>query len=291
MLPQPARYRVGNVDIAVLTDGTCEADAGVIMGVVPRALWEPVIGRPDANNRVTAGLNCVLIRSQGKTLLIDTGFGDKLSEAQRKVVPGDYGYLPESLMACGVAPAEIDVVVNSHLHADHCGWNTIRRGDGLVPYFGNARYCVHRSEIEDARHPNERTRSTYYAENFEPVIAADRLDAVQGETRLTDEVTLIETPGHTAGHLGVAITSGGETALSLGGMLQHEVQLERPPWIAALDTMPLISLETKRAIVHRALRDHALLFCGHLAFPGAGRMVASKGGRPHFETVAPGVGA
>ena len=288
-LPPPARYRVGNVDIAVLTDGTFEADAGVVMGVVPRILWEPAIGTPDANNRISAGINCLLIRSRGKTFLVDTGFGDKLSEAQRKsIFPGDYGHLPESLEACGVAPAEIDVVVNSHLHADHSGWNTIRRGEDVVPYFGNARYCIHRSEIEDARRPNERTRATYFAENFEPLVAADRLDPVAGETRLTDEVTLIETPGHTAGHLGVAISSGGETALYLGDMLQHEVQLARLPWIAAFDVMPLVSLETKRSIVERALRDNSILFCGHLAFPGAGRMVTTNGGRPQFEALAPG---
>jgi glyoxylase-like metal-dependent hydrolase (beta-lactamase superfamily II) len=156
-----------------------------------------------------------------------------------------------------------------------------------VPFFDNAAYYIHRQEIDDARHPNERTRATYLAENFEPVAAAGRVEAVEGELALTDEVTIFQTPGHTPGHVGVAITSGGETALYLGDMLQHEVQLARLPWIAAFDVMPLVSLETKRAIVQRALRENALLFCGHVSFPGAGRMVAPEGGRPRFVTADP----
>jgi glyoxylase-like metal-dependent hydrolase (beta-lactamase superfamily II) len=178
-------------------------------------------------------------------------------------------------------------VVNSHLHAGHSGWNTVRRGDAVVPYFDRAAYHIHRHEIEDARHANERTMATYLAENFEPVAAVGRLEPVEGETYLTDEVTLIETPGHTRGHIGVAISSGGETALYLGDMLQHEVQLGRLPWIAAFDVMPMVSLETKRSIVERAVRDHSLLLCGHVTFPGAGFMVAPEGGRPRFEPAVP----
>ncbi len=282
-IPRPAQFRVGSVELAVLSDGEFWPDAGVVMGIVPRVMWEPVIGPPDEKNRITASLNTLLIRSRDRTFLVDTGMGDKLTGAFRTAVfPGDYGHLPESLTAVGVTPGEIDVVINSHLHADHCGWNTVRRGEALAPYFERARYYVHRREIEDASHPNERTRAGYLAENFIPLQEAGVLEPVEGETRLTDEVTIIETPGHTEAHCSVVISSGAETAIFLGDIIHHQSQIERLPWVAALDVLPLVSMETKRALIQRALRENALLISAHKVFPGAGRLQATDGGRPKW---------
>ncbi len=278
--PALARYRVGSVDLAVVSDGYFEADAGVVMGIIPRVMWEPMIGTPDAQNRMRAGLNCLLIRSGGKTILVDTGMGNKTSEALKKTVyPGDYGYLLQSMKLAGVEPGDIDVVINSHLHADHCGWNTIRKGDGLALTFERAAYHIHRDEVEDARHPNERTRATYFAENLEPVAAANRLEVVEGEVHVSPEVTIIPTPGHTSGHVAVVVSSGGESAIFLGDMIQHEVQMTRLPWIAAFDLMPMVSMESKRMIVDRARRDSSLIVSGHVLFPGAGRIETPEGGR------------
>lgn len=278
-----ARYTVGEFEIAVVSDGEIRLDGGAVFGLVPRLLWEPVIGREniDAEYRIPQGLNCMLVRRGETVALIETGMGNKHDEKVRtRIFPGDYGHLLESLSEAGVHPAEVTVVANTHLHADHCGWNTVRRDDGRVaPTFPNARYYVQKGEYEVARHPNERTAATYYAENFEPLAESGQLELVEGEREIAPGIHFLPTPGHTADHASIVLSSGGETAIYTGDLVHHEVQLERPAWIAAFDVMPLVSLETKKRLAEKAIRERALLICVHNAFPGVGRLTERDGKR------------
>lgn len=282
-----AHYTVGNIDVSVLSDGTFRLDAGAVMGLIPRVMWEPILGREniDAEHRMQLGLNCMVVRSQGQVLLVDTGMGNKLSGAVReKAFPGDYGYLLENLAANGIQPEDVTVVANTHLHADHCGWNTVRGEDGqLRPTFPNARYVIQAGEYEAATHPNERTRGTYFAENFEPLAATGQLELVDGETELIPGVKFWPTPGHTQDHASIAISSAGQTAIYTGDLVHHAVQVERPAWIAAFDILPLLSLESKKKLAERALRENALLICVHNAFPGVGRLTERDGKRKFVE--------
>lgn len=280
---RPARYRVGDVDLAVVSDGVFYQDAGVIMGVVPRAVWEPVIGPPNAQNHVQLSLNCLLIRSAGKTILVDTGIGAKLDEKQRtRFFPGDYGHLLRRLRTLGVGPEEIGVVVNSHLHFDHCGWNTAAVHGRLLPTFPNATYYAQRGEYEEALHPNQRTRASYLLENIAPLAEGGRLELVDGEAALTPSVRIVPTPGHTPHHASVVISSGGETAIYIGDLVQHGSQIARTAWISAFDVLPLVAMDTKQALLERAVRERTLLVSPHAEFPGAGRIV-DDGGRPRFD--------
>lgn len=281
---QPAaRYTVGNIEIAVISDGTFRLDAGAVMGLIPRTMWEPIIGPEniDAHHRMELGLNCMVVRSGEQVVLVDTGMGSKLSQSTReKAFPGDYGYLLPGLAAIGIRPEDVTVVANTHLHADHSGGNTVRDSDGqLRPAFPNARYIIQAGEFEAASHPNERTRGTYFAENFEPLAASGQLELVEGETELIPGVMYWPTPGHTRDHASIAITSGGETAIYTGDLVHHAVQVERPAWIAAFDILPLASLESKKRLAERALRENALLICVHNAFPGVGRLTEHDGRR------------
>lgn len=282
-MPRAARYAVGSLDIAIVSDGTFRLDGGAVFGLIPRVMWEPVIGRDniDAEYRVPLGLNCMVVRSGDDVLLADTGFGNKLTGAVReRAFPGDYGHLLDELAALGIARTDVTAVANTHLHADHCGWNTMRDETGdLVPTFPNAHYFIERGEYEAASHPNERTRGTYFAENFEPLAATGQLELVDGEREIIPGATFLPTPGHTADHASIALASGGETAIYLGDLIHHAVQMERPAWIPAFDILPLVSLETKKAIAERAIRERALLISVHNAFPGAGRLVEENGRR------------
>ncbi|MCC7364232.1 MAG: MBL fold metallo-hydrolase [Dehalococcoidia bacterium] len=278
----PARYRLGDFDIAVISDGYIKLDGGAVFGLVPRVLWEPVIGKDhiDDQHRISLGLNCLVVRRGSDVLLIETGMGSKLTGSMReKVFPGDYGYLLENLAALGLRPEDVTAVANTHLHADHCGWNTVRKGDNVVPSFPNARYFVQAGEYAAATHPNDRTRATYLAENFAPLEASGQLELVSGEQEIVPGVHFLPTPGHTADHASLVLSSGGETAIYLGDVAHHEVQVERPAWVAAFDILPVISLETKKALAERAVRERALLFCVHNAFPGVGRLVEREGKR------------
>jgi glyoxylase-like metal-dependent hydrolase (beta-lactamase superfamily II) len=119
-----------------------------------------------------------------------------------------------------------------------------------------------------------------------PIEQKGRLELLDGETKITDEVTLVPTPGHSAGHASVVLASGGESAIYIGDIAQKAVQLERTAWVAAFDIMPLVSMETKKRLVEQAIADGSLLIAVHAPFPGLGRMTRSEQGHRHWEPVA-----
>jgi glyoxylase-like metal-dependent hydrolase (beta-lactamase superfamily II) len=280
----PSVFEVGAVRVDVLSDGYFLMDAGGVFGLVPRTLWEPLAGSPDQNNRVRLDLNCLLVRDGSRTVLIDTGIGDKIEPRRRETAyPGDYGHLLASLTALGVRPAEVDAVINTHLHFDHCGWNTAMVHGALIPTFPNARYYIQRGEWEAAAHPNERTRATYLADNLTAIAESDQVELVEGELQVTPSLRILPTPGHTADHTAVVLSSQGETAIYLGDVVQHPLQIDRPAWISAFDILPLVSLETKKRLVQEAFESGALLITTHAPYPGAGR-IRDEDGRKRYVT-------
>jgi glyoxylase-like metal-dependent hydrolase (beta-lactamase superfamily II) len=293
-IPSGARYAIGGVHFAVVNDGTHWYDAGAIFGVVPRIMWERQQRELDDRYRMPTGLNCLLLRSQGKTVLIETGVGGKPGDREAAGSPAENGTLMTSLAALDVSPEEIDVVVNTHLHSDHCGWNTsVAPGadpdapESLIPTFPNASYYVSRAEWEDATHPNERTRATYLAKNLDPV--ADRLELVDAEreTAITDEIVFLPTPGHTHGHGSVVVRSGREWGVYVGDLVQHRSQLERTAWVSGLDVLPLVSMETKKQLVERCIEEQALVMFCHGPYPGVGRMTRTAEGHRKWVDVQP----
>ena len=280
-------HRLGNLDLRILSDGQFYQDAGAVFGIVPRVMWERA-AQPtlDEQHRLSLGLNSVLVRSHEKLILIETGVGDK-EGPRRQATPLAEGNLLAELAALDIGPEQVDVVINTHLHADHCGWNTRTSEEGaLVPTFPRARYLIQRGEWEAAIEPNERTRATYLSENLLPLEEAGLLELVDGELAVTPEVTIIPTPGHTEDHASVVLTSGGETAIYIGDMVQHGVQLERTAWVSAFDILPLVAMETKKRIVERAIREQALVVSVHCPYPGLGHLTRSEDGRRHWEPLA-----
>ncbi len=286
-MASPHTHRLGSLDLQILSDGTYYQDAGAVFGIVPRVMWER-IAKPDLNGQyqMPIGLNSLLVQSSGKLVLIETGVGNKEGH-RRQASPIEDGDLLSALASLNIQPDEIDIVINSHLHADHCGWNTrAGEGDEPVPTFPSARYLIQRGEWEAAISPNERTRATYLAENFVPLESSGQLELVDGETTVTPEITMISTAGHTEDHASVILSSGGETAIYIGDIVQHHVQLERTAWVSAFDLLPLVSMETKKRIVDRAIDEQALVISVHAPFPGLARMTRSEDGRKHWEPLA-----
>lgn len=255
--------KIGDVRVEVVSDGTFWLDAGGHFGLVPKTLWQRV-AQADELNRVPLSLNCLYIESEGKRILVDTGLGDKLAPREREIFKRqEEGVLLASLARLGVSPEDIDLVVNTHLHSDHCGGNTRRDGDKILPTFPRAEYWVQGREFEDASHPNERTRATYHLENYMPLQELGRLRLYAGETEVTGQVRTMLTPGHTPGHQSVVIESQGETAIYLADLSPWAVHFERLAWIPAYDLEPLLTLETKRRMRQMAFEREALLFFEH----------------------------
>ena len=275
----PLIYQIGRVRVHLISDGVFWTDGGGVFGVVPRVLWEKVI-QPDALNRIPMALRCLLIESGEGLILVDTGYGTKLSPKwlQQLNLTGDIR-LPDNLAAAGFTAANVRLVINTHLHPDHCGGNTIFGPDGqLQPTFPNATYLMQRLELADASFPNGATRGTYSAENFLPLVdlcakpsGSGCARLLSGDTQVTAEVRVQVTPGHTRSHQVVIVESAGETAIFLGDA-GYGANLERLAWVPAFDVEPLQSIETKRAFRDWAWRRDALLFFQHDIAVPAGRL-------------------
>jgi glyoxylase-like metal-dependent hydrolase (beta-lactamase superfamily II) len=256
--------RLGNVNLHAVSDGIYWSDGGGLFGLVPKALWEQV-AKADELNRLPFQLRCLLIETEKQRILVDTGYGDKLSDKEREQngLVGERRLLG-GLEALGVGPLDVDLVINTHLHGDHCGGNTRRDESGeLVPTFPWATYCVQRLELADAVFPNERTQATYCRDNWEPFQQAGQLRILSGDTRLADGVRTILTPGHTRAHQCVVIESEGHTAIFMGDLASWPIHIERLAWVPAYDVEPLISIETKRNVARWAVDNRVLLIFEH----------------------------
>ncbi|HEY6465292.1 MAG TPA: MBL fold metallo-hydrolase [Candidatus Acidoferrales bacterium] len=236
--------KLGDLEFHCLSDGHIYLDGGAMFGIVPKPLWEKRTPA-DSRNRIRLGLNCVLIYAGGKRILVETGAGGKFDQKRRDIYRLDGPRLDAHLREYAIAPGDIDIVVNTHLHFDHCGGNTRLEKDKIVPVFPNARYVIRKGEYKNATHVNERTRATYFAENFAPLEAAGQLQLVESDTEIVPGVELICAPGHTADMQCVKLSGGGKTAFLLADLVPTTAHLPLA-WGMGYDLFPLIVLENKR---------------------------------------------
>ena len=198
------RTMIGDFELSIFSDGTYPLDGGAFFGVVPKVMWSKKVAADD-RNYCTAGLNSLLIRTGRETVLVETGMGNKLSERMRKFY-GQPARLMDNLAAGGVSPEDIDIVINSHLHFDHCGWNTVRDKDGkILPTFPRAKYYAPLGEWEYARHPSERDAISFISENYDPLVESGQMTLLKGGEEIVPGISVKRFPGHTAHLLGIVI--------------------------------------------------------------------------------------
>jgi glyoxylase-like metal-dependent hydrolase (beta-lactamase superfamily II) len=252
--------------VHALEAGLQRLDGGAMFGVVPKPLWEKRIPA-DERNRIPLALRCLLVEAPHALVLIDTGVGNKESQKFTDIYGienrGSPTRLEDALAAAGFRPGDVDLVVNTHLHFDHAGGDTLRdEQGGIVPAFPRARYLVQRRELEFAGLPNERVRASYLPDNYRPLIEAGLLDMLDGESLVTEGVRVLPTPGHTPFHQSVLIESRGEVACFLADVCPTSAHVPLP-WIMGYDLEPLVTLETKRALWARAREEGWLLVFEH----------------------------
>jgi glyoxylase-like metal-dependent hydrolase (beta-lactamase superfamily II) len=209
---------LGDFELSVFSDGTYPLDGGAFFGVVPKVMWSRKVTADD-KNCVTTGLNSLVIRTEssraGKhTVLVETGMGNKLSDRMVKFY-GQPAQLLNNLAAGGIAPEDVDIVINSHLHFDHCGWNTVRDKTGkIVPTFPRAKYYAPEGEWQYARHPSERDAISFISDNYDPLVESGQMTLLQGdeEIEIVPGISVKTFPGHTAHMQAVIIRSGGKSA-------------------------------------------------------------------------------
>lgn len=211
------RMTVGNVEVRHLYDLVADFPLTLdqLFPTVPSEAWEPY--RREYPSLFGPGnawhwhAGCYLIRSRGRTLLVDTGVGP--SSLGMATWLGTGGQLPDRLRAVGVSPEEVETVVFTHLHPDHVGWNLLEDGGAYRPTFPRARYVAHRADWDTFRKPEVRqalegVAGDFFAQTLEPLEALGVLDLADGERSITEEVTTLHTPGHTPGSMGLLISSG-----------------------------------------------------------------------------------
>lgn len=253
--------RIGNTELSFISDGTLRLDGGAFFGVVPKPLWRNWLP-PDRRNRVELGLNCLLVKTNGKTILLDTGAGNKHLPRQKAFHAMKAGQLIKNLQASGVAPEDIDIVALTHLHFDHAGGCTNIDDKGVItPTFPKATYLVQQLDWNEAIYTNERTRSAYYEQDFLPLQTSGQLTLINGDAEIAPGIWLKHTGGHTAGHQIIYIDSLGQRAASLGDILGTRHHLP-PHYTTAWDLYPTETIEKKRDILSKAEKEGWLLtFC------------------------------
>jgi glyoxylase-like metal-dependent hydrolase (beta-lactamase superfamily II) len=252
--------KLGDFELYTLSDGFFALDGGQMFGVVPKPLWQKRIPADD-RNRVRLSLTCLLVRSGRANILVDTGIGDRFDAKQADIYGVEH---PTTLLAdlakLGLVPEDIDLVIDTHLHFDHCGWN-LRRQDGrLVPTFPRARYLVQRGEWEHALNPTERDHASYIAECFRPVEAQTEL--LVGEREVMPGIRVEVVPGHTRNLQCVRIESRGEIAYFLSDLVPTSAHLSYP-WIMSFDLYPMETLAAKKRLLPELAREEAVVVFPH----------------------------
>jgi glyoxylase-like metal-dependent hydrolase (beta-lactamase superfamily II) len=278
-LPLHQSRQIGHFKVHALQAGGQQLDGGAMFGVVPKPLWQRKIA-PDDRNRIPMGMRCLLIEHDDGLILIDTGAGNKEDQKFIDIYgiensgTGGRTMLEDGIRAAGFSPEEVKLVINTHLHFDHAGGNTfVNEGGEVRMAFPNARYLVQRGEMEYATHTNERTAASYFTRNWDAVVAAGRFDLIDGDREIVAGVLARRTPGHTPYHQSIIIDGGGgEIACFLADLIPTSSHVPLP-WIMGYDVEPLVTLESKRALLARAAAEHWLLILEHDAFKPWGRAV------------------
>jgi glyoxylase-like metal-dependent hydrolase (beta-lactamase superfamily II) len=272
------RTTVGDFELTILTDGTFFLDGGAMFGVVPKPMWQRR-SPADAENRILLGTNTVVVRTGKETVVIETGLGNKLPAKMRHIFDAQQ-LLPSALSAADIRPEEVDIVINSHLHFDHCGWNTMLTPDGsVVPTFPNARYFAHRGEVEHGRLQLERDGVSYISENYEPLIASGQMTLLDGPDEIIPGISVDLYPGHTAQLMGIYIDSAGQRACYISDLIPTSAHLD-VTWVMGYDLDPLTCIEQRKRFYSRAIPEKWLVLFTHDHDHPMGYVELSDKGKP-----------
>jgi glyoxylase-like metal-dependent hydrolase (beta-lactamase superfamily II) len=253
--------KLGELEFQVLSDGGMFLDGGAMFGVIPKPLWEKKCPA-DGRNRIEMAMNCLLIRAAGKRILVETGAGDKMNAKFRDIYGLDGPKLLPRLRDHGLAPEDIDIVIDTHLHFDHCGGNTRVEKGVAVPVFPNAQYLVQKGEFEHALNPTERDRASYFEFNYAPLRQSGQLQLLEGDREIVPGVEVLRVPGHTANMQCVKLTGGGKTAFLLADLVPMVAHLPLP-WIMGYDLYPVTTLEQKKKWLPQIVHQGWLALFGH----------------------------
>jgi len=267
--------KVGNVEIVALLDTSAKVPCSMVFPAVGHDDWARHAEHLEDGDNLPLSISSYLVRGAGKTVLVDTGIG-----AKDRPFFGN-GRLPDALAEAGVQPGDIDLVLATHIHIDHVGWHTTKRGDAWVPTFPRAKHIFNRAEYDYFTAPAVAAdpQFPWVADCVLPLRDAAEVELVGDEAAVTPEITLLPSPGHTPAHTSFLVQSAGESALILGDVAHNPAQITEPGWQPIFDMDPAQASATRAALAQRIQEQGWRLVAGHFAHPGFGRVVLVEGKR------------
>ena len=255
---------VGNVELISLTDGLGSRNPVDVFPVSNIDIWrDEYADLLDDQDLIHPRYGSVAVRSCGKLIIVDTGDGPP------------NGQLLGDMQAKGVSRDEVNLVVLTHLHGDHVGWNlTFGR-----PTFPNARYLIPKADYEYWTGPEVIVSAPRVESQVMPLDELNVMDLIEGEYQITDEVTALPTPGHTPGHTSFMIHSGGDTAIILGDVAHSPAQAHYTNWSPAFDVDPDVARSTRHRVLDKVEQEGSLICAGHFPDPGFGLLLRKRGRR------------
>jgi len=270
--------KFGNYRVEVIPDCEFRLDGGAMFGVVPRNLWARV-HPPDDQNRIRMNMNCLFIEADGERILIDTGIGEKWNEKYRAM----YGInrtrsFDESLKAiAGVTSSDITIVINTHLHFDHAGGNSIRNDTGqAVPAFPNARYFLSQAEYEHAELPSERDRASYFPENWQPIKESGQLELKEADYEVVPGLTMETHAGHNRSMQCPRLARDGKVLFGFADLVPTRAHVPYA-WVMGYDLYPVETVEAKKKLLPQAAQENWTCLFYHDPDQALGKIVEENG--------------
>jgi glyoxylase-like metal-dependent hydrolase (beta-lactamase superfamily II) len=278
-----ASVTLGSIEISLVRESIHWWDGGNFFGVVPKTLWSKRI-QADELNRIPLGFNCYLIRTGDHTILVETGAGDKQDAVarERMKLPPQAEPLPDVIARHGFDPEAIDIVINSHLHFDHCGGNTILTNGSARPAFPRARYFTARGEWEHAHERLSRDAVSYIDANYDPLVNSGQMTLVDSDFEVVPGVWMRRVPGHTRDMMVITAESGGRTFCFFSDLVPTTAHTQ-PTWVMAFDLYPLQSIENKARWLDAAVQGDWICGFSHDSEVAFARIAAHP--KIHFAAV------
>ncbi len=261
--------KIGKYKINTVDTGTLGLDGGAMFGVIPKVLWERT-NPADEKNRITLGMRCLLLQSDSKKILVDTGVGDHWDSKISKIYRMDKSEseLIRSLNKLGIKHDEITDVILTHMHFDHTGGATKLENDKMAPTFPNATYYIQKEHFNWAKNPSDRDKASFFPERFLPLAEKGILKLINGNENFDDNIQFMVTNGHTFGHQMIKISDSSNTLLYCGDLMPTASHVPLP-YIMGYDLQPLVTLDEKKKYLSEAVEENWKIIFEHDPFTTA----------------------
>lgn len=268
--------KIGKYDLISIKSGMFRLDGGAMFGVVPKVLWNK-LNPADELNRINLTTRSLLLVSDERKILVDTGIGKKFDEKFKNIYAVDNLSIEESLIKRGIQPDEITDVVITHLHFDHTGGSTKLENHSLVPTFKKAKYYIQKTQFDWALNPSDKDRASFIKEDFLPLKDFNQVEFTDGNFKLDEEIEILISNGHTPSQQHLKISDGKNTLFYCGDLIPTSAHIPFP-YVMSYDLYPMTTLEEKKKILTQAYDENWILFFEHDPFVSSVTITEGKKG-------------